>query len=78
MDAEIDEERGACELESHERRLEPAETPSAVRIPARRPPSSELRIVSAVSCPGVTMTTIEMAANAASISARPELHAWAL
>jgi hypothetical protein len=34
-----------------------------VAIPARRPPSSELRIVSAVSWPGVTMTTIEMPTN---------------
>ena len=35
----------------------PAETPSAVNTPARRPPSSVFRIVSAVSWPGVTITS---------------------
>ena len=35
----------------------PAETPKAVRIPARRPPASVFRIVSAVSCPGVTISS---------------------
>jgi hypothetical protein len=36
-------------------------TPIAVKTPARRPPSSVLRIVSAVSGPGVAMTTAETA-----------------
>jgi hypothetical protein len=42
----------------------PAATPSAVRTPPRRPPSSVLRMVSAVSGPGVAMTRIEMPGNA--------------
>jgi hypothetical protein len=37
----------------------PDETPTAVKIPARRPPSSVFRIVNAVSWPGVTMTSAE-------------------
>ena len=44
----------------------PDETPSAVKIPARRPPSSELRIVSAVSGPGVTITIADTPRKAAS------------
>ena len=43
----------------------PEETPSAVNTPARRPPSSEFRIVSAVSWPGVTITSAETARKAA-------------
>src|SRR5919109_310070 len=35
----------------------PLATPSAVKTPPLRPPASALRIVSAVSCPGVTITT---------------------
>src|SRR4051812_14536611 len=41
----------------------PAATPTAVRKPLRRPPRSALRIVSAVSGPGVTITTAETARN---------------
>ena len=37
----------------------PVETPAAVRMPLRRPPSRVFRIVRAVSCPGVTITTAE-------------------
>ena len=44
----------------------PHETPSAVKIPARRPPISELRIVSAVSGPGVTITIADTPRNATS------------
>ena len=44
----------------------PVETPSAVSTPARRPPSSVLRIVSAVSWPGVTITSAETPRNARS------------
>jgi hypothetical protein len=43
----------------------PHETPSAVKMPARRPPISELRIVSAVSGPGVTITIADTPRNAA-------------
>ena len=35
----------------------PTDTPAAVATPARRPPSSVFRIVSAVSCPGVQITS---------------------
>ena len=37
----------------------PVETPSAVSTPARRPPASVFLIVSAVSWPGVTITSAE-------------------
>src|SRR5213593_4259536 len=37
----------------------------AVRNPLRRPPRSEFRIVSAVSCPGVTITSSETPTKAA-------------
>jgi hypothetical protein len=47
----------------------PTETPTAVRMPPRRPPSSEFRIVRAVSCPGLTMTRSEIPTKAANISA---------
>jgi hypothetical protein len=47
----------------------PLHTPSAVASPARRPPRSVLRIVSAVSGPGVTITTTDNARNAASMAA---------
>jgi hypothetical protein len=43
----------------------PADTPSAVKSAARRPPSSAFRIVSAVSWPGVTITSAEIPRNAA-------------
>ena len=43
----------------------PSATPAAVAIPLRRPPESVFRIVSAVSCPGVQMTTTDTATNAA-------------
>src|SRR6187200_3261499 len=43
----------------------PVATPAAVPVPARRPPISVLRIVRAVSWPGVRMTTRAMARNAA-------------
>src|SRR5215831_16907968 len=42
----------------------PVATPSAVAMPPARPPSSALRIVIAVSGPGVTITRIEMPRNA--------------
>src|SRR4029453_2726805 len=42
----------------------PVEIPSAVRMPARRPPSSVLRTVTAVSGPGVMMTTADTPRNA--------------
>ena len=41
------------------RRPGPAPTPSAVATPVARLPSSVLRIVSAVSCPGVAITSAE-------------------
>ena len=44
----------------------PLETPTAVNTPARRPPRSEFRIVSAVSGPGVTITIAETPRKAAS------------
>src|SRR5688572_10478265 len=37
----------------------PAATPAAVRTPPRRPPTIELRMVSAVSGPGVHITTAQ-------------------
>src|ERR671936_1492160 len=43
----------------------PLLTPQAVKTPARLPPASVLRIVSAVSCPGVTITNTETPRNAA-------------
>ena len=43
----------------------PPETPTAVKIPARLPPSSVFRIVSAVSGPGVMITIAETPRNAA-------------
>ena len=49
----------------------PVDTPSAVKIPARRPPMSVLRIVSAVSGPGVAITIAETPRNAKS-SVTPE------
>jgi hypothetical protein len=36
-----------------------------VNAAARRPPSSAFRIVNAVSCPGVTITSAEIPRNAA-------------
>ena len=47
----------------------PSTTPHAVRTPARRPPPSVLRTVSAVSWPGVTITTIATPRNASSMNA---------
>src|SRR5947209_5270350 len=47
----------------------PLATPQAVRTPDRRPPASVLRMVSAVSWPGVTMTRIETPRNAARLTA---------
>ena len=44
----------------------PVETPSAVRTPVRRPPASVFLIVSAVSWPGVTITSAETPRNASS------------
>jgi hypothetical protein len=44
----------------------PAETPTAVKIPARRPPSRVFLIVNAVSWPGVTITSAETPRNASS------------
>ena len=44
----------------------PVLTPSAVKIPARRVPSREFRTVSAVSGPGVQMTTSATARKATS------------
>ena len=38
----------------------PVAIPSAVKMPPARPPSSVLRTVTAVSGPGVTMTSTEM------------------
>src|SRR5919204_1588435 len=49
----------------------PLLTPHAVKTPARLPPTSVLRIVSAVSCPGVTMTSTETPRNAASSCIAP-------
>src|ERR1700682_1141387 len=51
----------------------PVETPMAVNTPLLRPPSSVLRMVNAVSGPGVTMTSAETAVKAArsTISNRP-------
>jgi drug/metabolite transporter (DMT)-like permease len=46
----------------------PAATPPAVAIPFRRPPATVLRMVSAVSWPGVQMTTAETATNASRLS----------
>src|SRR5438067_3013807 len=46
----------------------PLATPAAVRTPDRRPPASVLRIVNAVSWPGVTMTRMEMPRNAARLT----------
>jgi hypothetical protein len=43
----------------------PVDTPRAVNMPQRRLPRSEFRIVSAVSCPGVTMTSAAIPMNAA-------------
>lgn len=45
----------------------PVATPSAVKTPLRRPPTSVLLIVSAVSGPGVTITSKDTARKAASI-----------
>src|SRR5438270_90640 len=42
----------------------PREDARAVRTPDRRPPTRVLRIVSAVSWPGVTITTTAVAKNA--------------
>src|SRR5881397_3988623 len=42
----------------------PAATPAAVARPARRPPASVLRMVRAVSCPGVQMTSRDTPRNA--------------
>src|SRR5581483_7103342 len=42
----------------------PMTMPSAVNTPPRRPPTSVLRTVSAVSGPGVAMTKIEMLTKA--------------
>ena len=53
----------------------PLETPSAVKIPARRPPMSVFRIVSAVSGPGVAITIAETPRNATS-SVTPEVSQW--
>jgi hypothetical protein len=47
----------------------PLTTPAAVAIPQLRPPSSVLRMVSAVSWPGVTITTAETPRKAASCAA---------
>src|SRR2546425_3294214 len=47
----------------------PLATPQAVRTPDRRPPASVLRIVNAVSWPGVTMTRMETPRNAARLTA---------
>src|SRR4051794_35263597 len=44
----------------------PADTPTAVKSPATRPPRSVLRIVSAVSWPGVTITSADTPRNARS------------
>src|SRR4051794_30261778 len=44
----------------------PADTPTAVKTPATRPPSSVLRIVSAVSWPGVTITSADTPRKATS------------
>ena len=41
----------------------PDVTPMAVANPLRRPPINVFRIVSAVSCPGVTITSKEMPTN---------------
>jgi hypothetical protein len=43
----------------------PAATPPAVAMPAGRPPSIVFRIVSAVSWPGVTMTSTAIPRKAA-------------
>src|SRR6266566_5106729 len=47
----------------------PLATPQAVRTPDRRPPASVLRMVNAVSWPGVTMTRMETPRNAARLTA---------
>src|SRR2546430_15451327 len=47
----------------------PLATPVAVRTPGRRPRRCVLRIVSAVSWPGVTMTRMETPRNAARLTA---------
>src|SRR2546425_2613507 len=47
----------------------PLATPAAVRTPDRRPPTSVLRMVNAVSWPGVMMTRMETPRNAARLTA---------
>jgi hypothetical protein len=42
----------------------PTETPSAVKMPPARPPSRVLRTVTAVSGPGVMMTSADTPRNA--------------
>src|SRR5262249_764296 len=57
----------------------PVDTPTAVRTPLRRPPASVFRIVNAVSCPGVTITTIATPRNAARCAIAASSHqtgAW--
>ena len=49
----------------------PVETPTAVPIPASRPPEIVLRIVSAVSGPGVQMTTTASPTNASRSAIAP-------
>src|SRR3954447_5737503 len=49
----------------------PVKTPAAVRTPDRRPPTRVLRIVSAVSWPGVTMTITAVTKNAITPATMP-------
>src|SRR5262249_46887997 len=54
----------------------PVETPSAVPMPAARPPRTVFRIVSAVSGPGATITTVGTArkvSTSSSFLARPRV-----
>jgi hypothetical protein len=44
--------------------VRPSETPRIVKRPARRPPTSALRVVIAVSGPGATAISAEMARKA--------------
>jgi hypothetical protein len=49
----------------------PVATPSAVNAPPRKPPAMALRIVIAVSGPGVTITRMEMPRKAQKVSMIP-------
>ena len=53
----------------------PSATPPAVAIPPRRPPETVFRIVRAVSCPGVQMTTTDTATKAARLPSWSRLSA---